>query len=125
MEKDLIEFIAKSLVDDPSAVSVNETEGEKGMVLQLKVADNDIGKVIGKYGRIAKAMRTVLSASAVKDGKRYSLDILDIIHRSSCPSLSSIWSLNPFANSSPFPLSRCACCCATATTPSGITSRNT
>ena len=56
---------------------VNETEGEKGMVLQLRVADGDIGKVIGKYGRIAKAMRTVLSASAVKDGKRYSLDILD------------------------------------------------
>ena len=76
MEKDLIEYIAKSLVDDPSAVSVNETEGE-GMVLQLRVADGDIGKVIGKYGRIAKAMRTVLSASAVKDGKRYSLDILD------------------------------------------------
>ena len=69
--------IAKSLVDDPSAVSVNETEGEKGMVLQLKVAESDIGKVIGKYGRIAKAMRTVLSASATKDGKRYSLDILD------------------------------------------------
>ena len=69
MEKDLIEYIAKSLVDDPSAVSVTETEGEKGMVLQLKVADNDIGKVIGKYGRIAKAMRTVLSASATKDGK--------------------------------------------------------
>jgi predicted RNA-binding protein YlqC (UPF0109 family) len=65
------------LVDDPSAVTVNETEGERGMVLQLKVADGDIGKVIGKYGRIAKAMRTVLSASAVKDGKHYSLDILD------------------------------------------------
>ena len=47
------------------------------ILFQLKVADNDIGKVIGKYGRIAKAMRTVLSASAVKDGKRYSLDILD------------------------------------------------
>lgn len=77
MEKDLIEYIAKSLVDDPSAVSVSETEGEKGMVLQLKVAENDIGKVIGKYGRIAKAMRTVLSASATKDGKRYSLDILE------------------------------------------------
>ena len=77
MEKDLIEYISKSLVDDPSAVSVNETEGEKGMVLQLRVADGDIGKVIGKYGRIAKAMRTVLSASAVKDGKHYSLDILD------------------------------------------------
>ena len=77
MEKDLIEYIAKSLVDDPDAVSVNETEGERGPVLELKVAEGDIGKVIGKYGRIAKAQRTVLSASSSKDGKRYSLEILD------------------------------------------------
>lgn len=77
MEKDLIEYIAKSLVDDPGAVSVTETEGDRGTILQLKVADGDIGKVIGKYGRIAKALRTVLSASAVKDGRRYSLEILD------------------------------------------------
>lgn len=77
MEKDLIEYIAKSLVDDPDAVSVNETEGERGPVLELKVAEGDIGKVIGKYGRIAKALRTVLSASSSKDGKRYSLEILD------------------------------------------------
>ena len=77
MEKDLIEYIAKSLVDDPDAVSVNETEDERGPVLELKVAEGDIGKVIGKYGRIAKALRTVLSASSSKDGKRYSLEILD------------------------------------------------
>ena len=77
MEKDLIEYIAKSLVDGPDAVSVNETEGERGRVLELKVAEGDIGKVIGKYGRIAKALRTVLSASSSKDGKRYSLEILD------------------------------------------------
>ncbi|MBS7309752.1 MAG: KH domain-containing protein [Treponema sp.] len=77
MEKDLIEYIAKSLVDDPDAVSVNETEGERGPVLELRVAEGDIGKVIGKYGRIAKALRTVLSASGSKDGKRYSLEILD------------------------------------------------
>ena len=77
MEKDLIEYSAKSLVDDPSAVSVNETEGERGPVLELRVAQGDIGKVIGKYGRIAKALRTVLSASASRDGKHYSLDILD------------------------------------------------
>ncbi len=77
MEKDLIEYIAKSLVDDPSAVSVNETEGERGPVLELRVAQGDVGKVIGKYGRIAKALRTVLSASAAKDGRRYSLEILD------------------------------------------------
>ena len=77
MEKELIEYIAKSLVDDPAAVSAEEAEGERGLVIQLRVAPNDIGKVIGKYGRIAKALRTVLSASAGKSGKRYGLDILD------------------------------------------------
>jgi len=77
MEKDLIEYIAKSLVDDPSAVVVQEVEGERGPVIELKVAQSDIGKVIGKYGRIAKAMRIVLSASAGQSGQHYSLDILD------------------------------------------------
>ena len=77
MEKDLIEYIAKSLVDNPGAVSVHETEGERGSVLELRVAQGDIGKVIGKYGRIAKALRTVLAASASREGKHYSLEILD------------------------------------------------
>lgn len=77
MEKDLIEYIAKSLVNDPEAVSVQETEGELSTVIELRVAQEDIGKVIGKYGRIAKALRTVLSASAGKSGKRYTLEILD------------------------------------------------
>ena len=77
MEKDLIEYIAKSLVDDPSAVSVQEVEGEKSTIIELRVASSDIGKVIGKYGRIAKTLRTVLSASATKTGKRYSLEILE------------------------------------------------
>ncbi|MBP3416816.1 MAG: KH domain-containing protein [Spirochaetaceae bacterium] len=77
MEKDLIEYIAKSLVDDPGAVSVTEAEGEKSTILELRVAEEDIGKVIGKYGRIAKALRTVLSASSNKSGKRYSLEIMD------------------------------------------------
>ena len=77
MEKDLIEYIAKSLVNDPSSVSVQEVEGEKSTVIELRVAQSDIGKVIGKYGRIAKALRTVLSASANKAGKRYTLAILD------------------------------------------------
>lgn len=77
MEKDLIEYIAKSLVDDPSAVQVQEAEGERSMVIELRVGPGDIGKVIGKYGRIAKALRTVLSASASKTGKRYTLEILD------------------------------------------------
>jgi len=77
VEKDLVEYIAKSLVDDPGAVTVSEVEGEKSTILELRVAPADIGKVIGKYGRIAKAMRTVLSASSGKSGKRVSLEILD------------------------------------------------
>jgi len=77
VEKDLVEYIAKSLVDDPGAVTVSEVEGEKATILELRVAPADIGKVIGKYGRIAKAMRTVLSASSGKSGKRVSLEILD------------------------------------------------
>jgi predicted RNA-binding protein YlqC (UPF0109 family) len=77
VEKDLVEYIAKSLVDDPAAVSVSEVEGEKSTILELRVAQDDIGKVIGKYGRIAKAMRTVLSASSGKSGKRVTLEILD------------------------------------------------
>ena len=77
MEKELVEYIAKSLVDDPSGVTVNTIEGEKSTILELKVADNDIGKVIGKHGRIAKAMRTILSAAATKKEKRVVLEILD------------------------------------------------
>jgi predicted RNA-binding protein YlqC (UPF0109 family) len=77
VEKDLVEYIAKSLVDDPGAVSVSEVEGDKSTILELRVAQEDIGKVIGKYGRIAKAMRTVLSASSGKSGKRVTLEILD------------------------------------------------
>ena len=77
MEKDLVEYIAKSLVDDPSGVSINVIEEDKSTILELKVAQDDIGKVIGKHGRIAKAVRTILSASANKSGKRVVLEILD------------------------------------------------
>jgi predicted RNA-binding protein YlqC (UPF0109 family) len=77
MEKDLIEYIAKSLVDDPGQVTVNVVEGEKSTILELRVAAEDIGKVIGKHGRIAKAMRTVLQASTAKSGKHTVLEILD------------------------------------------------
>jgi uncharacterized protein len=77
VEKELVEFIAKSLVDDSDNVVVNMIEGEKSTILELKVADDDIGKVIGKHGRIAKAVRTILSASANKTGKRFVLEILD------------------------------------------------
>lgn len=77
LEKDLVEYIAKSLVDDPESVNVNLIEGEKSTILELKVSQDDIGKVIGKHGRIAKAVRTVLSAAASKSGKRVVLEILD------------------------------------------------
>lgn len=77
MEKELVEYIAKSLVDDPASVVVNIIEGEKSTILELKVAEPDIGKVIGKHGRIAKAVRTILSATATKTGKRVVLEILD------------------------------------------------
>jgi len=77
MEKDLIEYIAKSLVDSPSDVNVNLVEGEKSTILELRVAPGDIGKVIGKHGRIAKAMRTVLLAATAKSGKHTVLEILD------------------------------------------------
>ncbi len=77
MEKELVEYIAKALVDDPSGVVVNLIEGEKSTILELKVAEPDIGKVIGKHGRIAKAVRTILSATATKSGKRVVLEILD------------------------------------------------
>lgn len=77
MERDLIEYIAKSLVDDPASVSVNLVETDEGTVVELRVAQDDIGKVIGKRGRIAKSIRTLLSAAATRGGKDAKLLILD------------------------------------------------
>ncbi|MBL8968164.1 MAG: KH domain-containing protein [Spirochaetaceae bacterium] len=77
MERDLVEYIAKSLVDDPSGVTVNVIEQDKSTILELRVASDDIGKVIGKHGRIAKAMRTILSAASTASEKRVVLEILD------------------------------------------------
>lgn len=77
MVKELVEFIARSLVDEPDEVTVNMIEGEKSTILELRVAEGDVGKVIGKHGRIAKAVRTILSAAATKTGKRVVLEILD------------------------------------------------
>jgi predicted RNA-binding protein YlqC (UPF0109 family) len=77
MEKDLVEYIVKSLVDDVSQVQLNVVEGEKSTILELRVAPEDIGKVIGKHGRIAKAIRTLLQAATAKSGKRTVLEILD------------------------------------------------
>jgi uncharacterized protein len=77
MEKELVEFMVRNLVDQPDEVSVNVVEGAKSTILELRVSPDDVGKVIGKQGRIAKAIRTILSASATRDGKRATLEILD------------------------------------------------
>jgi len=75
--KDLLEFLARSLVDHPEQVRVEETETSDGVLLRLSVAKEDVGKVIGKQGRIARALRTVVKASAVKDGKQATVEIVD------------------------------------------------
>ena len=77
MLKDLIEFIAKSLVDQPEQVAINEIEGQKTTILELSVAEDDLGKVIGRRGKTAKAMRIVLSAAATKEDKRAVLQIIE------------------------------------------------
>jgi predicted RNA-binding protein YlqC (UPF0109 family) len=82
MGKDLVAYIAKALVDDPGSVEVTENPGAEGVVLELRTAPDDTGKVIGKNGRMAKAMRTLLAASAYPEGPRegrggYSLEIVD------------------------------------------------
>ena len=74
--KELVEIIAKSLVDNPEEVKVNEVAGEQSIILELKVAQEDMGKVIGKQGRIAKAIRTVVKAAAVKEEKRVVVEII-------------------------------------------------
>jgi hypothetical protein len=75
--KDMIAYIAKALVDKPEEVVVTEIEGEQTTVIELKVAKEDIGKVIGKQGRTAQAMRTILSAASTKLNRRSVLEILE------------------------------------------------
>ncbi|MBT8330948.1 MAG: KH domain-containing protein [Deltaproteobacteria bacterium] len=75
--KDLISYIAQALVDRPEEVSVTEVEGNQTSVLELKVAKEDLGKVIGKKGRTAQAMRTILSAASAKLRKRTVLEIIE------------------------------------------------
>ncbi|MBI6875023.1 MULTISPECIES: KH domain-containing protein [Clostridium] len=74
--RELVEIIAKSLVDNPEMVQVNEIAGEQSIILELKVAPDDMGKVIGKQGRIAKAIRTVVKAAAIKENKRVVVEII-------------------------------------------------
>lgn len=75
--KELVEFIAKALVDEPDQVRVTEVEGEKVTIIELRVAQGDLGKVIGKQGRTARSIRTLLNAAATKLRKRAVLEILE------------------------------------------------
>ena len=75
--KDSLETIITSLVNDPSGVSINQIDGDKEITFEVKVASGDMGKVIGKEGRIAKAIRTLIRAQAAKEGKKVSVEFVD------------------------------------------------
>jgi hypothetical protein len=75
--KELVEYVAKSLVDDPEAVQVTEVEDEEGTVIELHVAEDDMGKVIGRNGSVAKALRTLLKVTAAREGSSVQLEIGD------------------------------------------------
>ena len=75
--KELVEVITKALVDDPDSVVVTERDDKKSTILEIRVADSDMGKVIGKQGRIAKAIRQVVKAAAAKEDKKVIVDIMD------------------------------------------------
>ena len=75
--RELVEFLARSVVDDPEAVSVEEYDEDEELVLELHVADDDLGRVIGREGRVAKAIRTIARAAAAKDGRRVSVEIVE------------------------------------------------
>ena len=75
--KELLLYMAKNLVDDPEAVTVTEIDGEDGKVLELRVAESDMGKVIGRQGRIAKEIRTIVKTVAQRTGERVTVEIMD------------------------------------------------
>lgn len=75
--KELVELIATALVDHPESVKVKEIEGHQATVVELRVADGDLGKIIGKQGRTARAIRTILNASGIKLKKRFVLEIIE------------------------------------------------
>jgi uncharacterized protein len=75
--KELVKFIAQALVDNPDDVSVSEVEGEQTSVIELRVAKEDLGKIIGKHGRTAQSIRTILSAASAKNRKRAVLEIVE------------------------------------------------
>ena len=74
--KELTEIIVKALVDNPSEVKITEKDGENSLVIQIQVQSDDMGKIIGKQGRIAKALRTVVKAAAAKENKKVLIDII-------------------------------------------------
>lgn len=74
--KELVEYVAKTLVDDPAAVQVTEVEDEEGTVIELHVAEDDMGKVIGRNGSVAKALRTLLKVTAAREGGSVTLEIV-------------------------------------------------
>ena len=74
--KELVEYIAKSLVDNPDKVRVTEVQGSSATILELSVAEGDMGRVIGKSGRVVSAIRTLVQVAAAKQGKRVSLEIV-------------------------------------------------
>jgi len=73
--RDVLEFVAKNIVDDPESVEVEEVQDDRGSVLQLRVADDDVGKVIGKGGRTARAIRSVVRAAAIREGTHVMVEI--------------------------------------------------
>lgn len=73
---ELVKYIAQALVDNPDEVTINEVEGEQSVIIELRVAPDDMGKVIGKQGRIAQAIRTVVKAAATKENKRVIVEII-------------------------------------------------
>ena len=75
--KELLEYLARALVDNPDGVEVTSVEGERSVILQLRVHPEDVGKVIGKNGRIAQAMRTLIKASATREGRNAIVEIID------------------------------------------------
>ena len=75
--KELLLYMAKNLVDDPESVTVTEIESEDGKVLELRVAEGDMGKVIGRQGRIAKEIRTIIKTVALRTGERVTVEIMD------------------------------------------------
>lgn len=75
--KETLELIINSLVNDKEAVSINEIDGEKSVIFEVKVVENDMGKVIGKEGRIAKAIRTIMKSLAAKEEKRITIEFID------------------------------------------------